>query len=263
MRVFVNLTIVLNAIVLRAQFGSPYTSLDTARVQIIYSLKYQADSMNPSYYIRQEDMVLFVGKRMSKFLSINHYSGDSIARRFSSPEAFVAYFNANPNAHRPVIIYQIYTNYPAGKLTVSEHLIGNTFLYEEDRPVCRWQLSGETQYMHGRNAQMATCQYGGRQWIAWFTPEIPIFDGPNKFDGLPGLILKVYDAKGHYSFDFVSIRIPARNIVIDLEQKDYIRCSRTDFFNARARNQTEVQRRLREMGAGENTIIEVYRRVAS
>ena len=31
----------------------------------------------------------------------------------------------------------------------------------------------------------------GRKWTAWFSPEIPIQDGPYKFRGLPGLIVKI------------------------------------------------------------------------
>lgn len=33
--------------------------------------------------------------------------------------------------------------------------------------------------------QKATCDFAGRKWIAWFTTEIPIQDGPYKFYGLP------------------------------------------------------------------------------
>lgn len=45
--------------------------------------------------------------------------------------------------------------------------------------------------------------FGGRIWTAWFAPEIKIADGPYKFSGLPGLILKLEDDKGDYRFSFV------------------------------------------------------------
>lgn len=41
---------------------------------------------------------------------------------------------------------------------------------------------------------------GGRQWIAWFTNEIPFQDGPFKFYGLPGLIVKLEDSEDYHKF---------------------------------------------------------------
>jgi len=32
-------------------------------------------------------------------------------------------------------------------------------------------------------------------YVAWYTPEIPISNGPGKFGGLPGLILELHDPK--------------------------------------------------------------------
>jgi GLPGLI family protein len=43
-------------------------------------------------------------------------------------------------------------------------------------------------------AQKATTEFGGRKWTAWFCEEIPLSDGPYKFKGLPGLIVKISDA---------------------------------------------------------------------
>lgn len=37
---------------------------------------------------------------------------------------------------------------------------------------------------------MATTDYHGRKWTVWFTPEIPMQDGPWKFRGLPGVALE-------------------------------------------------------------------------
>lgn len=46
---------------------------------------------------------------------------------------------------------------------------------------------------------------GGRQWIAWFTSEIPLSEGPYKFGGLPGLILEVADSEGDYRYTCIGI----------------------------------------------------------
>lgn len=52
----------------------------------------------------------------------------------------------------------------------------------------------------------ASCTFRGRKWLAWFTPHIPINTGPWKFNGLPGLILKIYDQTGSYSWDCIGIK---------------------------------------------------------
>ena len=52
----------------------------------------------------------------------------------------------------------------------------------------------------------ATMSYGGRNWEAWYTEEIPSSYGPWKFAGLPGLIMKVNDDKGVHTFTAVSFR---------------------------------------------------------
>lgn len=45
---------------------------------------------------------------------------------------------------------------------------------------------------------------GGRDWVAWFTNDIPIQDGPYKFCGLPGLIIKIEDDTKTHKFILVA-----------------------------------------------------------
>jgi GLPGLI family protein len=71
------------------------------------------------------------------------------------------------------------------------------YVYEEN-PNLKWQISSEKEKIGVYNTQKATTEFGGRQWTAWFTPEIPIQDGPYKFSGLPGLIVKIEDAGQNY-----------------------------------------------------------------
>ena len=63
-----------------------------------------------------------------------------------------------------------------------------------------WTLSNEFQKIENYNTQKATTDFGGRIWNAWFTTEIPINDGPYKFFGLPGLIVKIEDSEKEYSW---------------------------------------------------------------
>ena len=74
------------------------------------------------------------------------------------------------------------------------------YTYEEDRKM-DWKILPETVKIGEYEAQKAETTFAGRKWYAWFTQDIPFQDGPYKFKGLPGLIIKVEDANGDYSFD--------------------------------------------------------------
>ena len=74
------------------------------------------------------------------------------------------------------------------------------YTYEEDRKM-DWKILPETVKIGEYEAQKAETTFAGRKWYAWFTQDIPFQDGPYKFKGLPGLIIKVEDSNGDYSFD--------------------------------------------------------------
>ncbi len=66
-----------------------------------------------------------------------------------------------------------------------------------------WTILPETKNIEGFKAQKATTQFGGRNWIAWFTNDIQLQDGPYKFCGLPGLILNIEDEDETHIFKLV------------------------------------------------------------
>ena len=85
--------------------------------------------------------------------------------------------------------------------------------YAEPLPKQQWTLKDEQQVIHGYRCQKATCHWRGRDYEAWFTTEIPIQRGPWKFGGLPGLIVKISDAKKEYNFELVKLERTPRPIL--------------------------------------------------
>lgn len=69
-----------------------------------------------------------------------------------------------------------------------------------------WNILPETKTQNNYNMQKAITNFGGRNWIAWFSKDIPINQGPFKFQGLPGLIFQIEDEKKHFSFNLVEIK---------------------------------------------------------
>lgn len=56
----------------------------------------------------------------------------------------------------------------------------------------QWEIKSESKKILNYNCQLARGKLRGRVYSAYFTTEIPIKNGPHKFDGLPGLILEVF-----------------------------------------------------------------------
>jgi len=73
----------------------------------------------------------------------------------------------------------------------------------------QWKITDSIKISDHFQLQKATTQFGGRNWIAWFTKDIPMPYGPYKFNGLPGLIMELYDTRKDYCFKVIkSEKIP-------------------------------------------------------
>lgn len=89
-----------------------------------------------------------------------------------------------------------------GKGQSVERLVDKMYLITEDLPVIKWEIIDESKEIEGFIAQKAITHFKGRDYIAWFTSDIPFQFGPWKLHGLPGLILEAYDKKNEIIFTF-------------------------------------------------------------
>lgn len=81
----------------------------------------------------------------------------------------------------------------------------NYYKFETNDKI-NWHIKSVVQKKGRWNAQLATAQYGGRLWEAWFTKEIAIPEGPYKFTGLPGLIIELKDSEDTFIFELIEIQ---------------------------------------------------------
>ncbi|MDE5969645.1 MAG: GLPGLI family protein [Muribaculaceae bacterium] len=93
--------------------------------------------------------------------------------------------------------------------------------YTEELQTPEWTITDSAKTILGYECFKATTDFKGRHWIAWFTPEIPISDGPWKLHGLPGLILEANDIHHDYEFDAKGIRTSGLGKVGYMEYDDY------------------------------------------
>jgi GLPGLI family protein len=92
----------------------------------------------------------------------------------------------------------------SGRLTVLDRVGGEYYSYPDTIEI-DWTLSEETRTIIGYHCLKAVADFRGHQWIAWFSPEIPLPLAPWKLCGLPGLILEAYDSQSHYRYEAVGL----------------------------------------------------------
>ncbi|MEO7215804.1 GLPGLI family protein [Mucilaginibacter sp.] len=84
------------------------------------------------------------------------------------------------------------------------------FIINEKMAELNWSITKETKKIGSYTCQKATCSFRGRDYEAWFTPDIPVSAGPWKLWGLPGLIIQAYDTNREFKFLLTSISIPPK-----------------------------------------------------
>ena len=200
------------------------TELGEATLEITYDYNYVTDTLDRAKS-KSDVMILQVGGSVSKFYSYNTFRADSLAAGAVSVDAVLA----DIGRYRGGENWVVYKNYPAGRLTLTDKIGTEHYLVEEEFAPWQWQVFDETRTIEGYTVQRAECDFRGRRWIAWFTAEIPLSEGPWKLSGLPGLILEAADSRGDHSFTLSGLRAVSDGMVTWPEHQ-YLKASRTDYL---------------------------------
>lgn len=161
---------------------------------------YQSDSTD--VYSKQiEEMLLFTNNKESIFLSRNGFERDSMLFELrNNPQLTLDAVDIS-KFPKTNFNQKIIKDYTKDDFVVYDKIYNDKFKYEESKKNISWKITSKTKIINGFKCQKATTTYAGRNYEAWFSNEIPITDGPFKFYGLPGLIIKVADTKSHYVFE--------------------------------------------------------------
>ena len=166
--------------------------------RFIYQVTMKPDSTDRNT-IKLEIAHLDISGVKSIFYGENRMKRDSIMGRMRQTGSF-NFDRTQMQTLKSNLDFIIEKDYKTGKKLYQSRIIRDQYAYEEDRPM-NWKILLETATIGEYKTQKAETKFAGRTWYAWFTTEIPFQDGPYKFSGLPGLIVKVEDSKGDYSFD--------------------------------------------------------------
>ena len=169
--------------------------------RFVYQVTTTPDSTNTDSR-KSELAYLDTNGKQSYFYAENTLKRDSIMERMRATKSFDRSQMENLRSN-----LQFFIEKDLGKQSLLyKSRIGRDQYSYNETPAFPWKILPETIKIGEYNTQKAEVVYGGRTWYAWFTQEIPLQDGPYKFSGLPGLIVKVQDAKGDYSFDLMQTK---------------------------------------------------------
>lgn len=115
-----------------------------------------------------------------------------------------------------------YKNFIDGK-RFSRTLFSKYNLKDENYTI-PWKIEKSFKTILGYNCQKATGSYRGRDYICYFTEDIPIQSGPHTFDGLPGLVLEVMSLDKAIVFKAITIEETNEKTYnpFDQDKKEYI-----------------------------------------
>lgn len=183
-------------IILFAFMGSVNTFSQSYK--IIYDFKWRTEKGSKEY--NSELTALIKNNEASYFESLAKFKYDSLktvlvkqgSRSFSSPE------------EKWKLQALISKNFKS-QTTVSEENFFDKVYFTSYTCKPNWKIHQEKSRLFNYTVQKAETDFGGRKWIAWFTNEVPVNDGPYKFFGLPGLILKISDSEENFIFEIKGI----------------------------------------------------------
>lgn len=170
-----------------------------------YEYKFIPDSTNISD-VKTEIMNLDVTAEGSKFYSYTVYNSDSIMKvDLEKQLSATGAINIKSDMRKGLVQYSISKKYPKYEVFLHNRILSDFYKVSDERPI-EWKISSEKQKIGEWVTQKAETDFAGRHWIAWFTTDIPIQDGPYKFHGLPGLIVRLEDQTKSHLFNLQGVK---------------------------------------------------------
>ena len=232
MKIIIHKTIYLTVLIL--YFSMFIQSQEKSRYKCAYEVSVQRDTITQKTFPK-DTYIVQVGKYITKGFFYRSFYYDSLynvskylhnqVRQLELTEA--GKLKGDSQAFKDKIAQFFlyfrsihYKDYQKNEMIILENIaISNRFVFTDELQPQDWEIQTDTMTILGYHSQKATCHYRGRDWIAWFTSEIPISEGPWKFYGLPGLITKVADDKEHYSFTLTGFQEIEESIDTDIPKR--------------------------------------------
>lgn len=190
--------------------------IDYSKVVIKYTFKFKNYTSQAKQY--EDERVVQVGSNVVKDYSeiIFHY--DSLSTEDTKKGHLTSH--NNPYDTYPCEFFYFYKE---KKRTEKYRLMlaAGTLCYQSKVIDMVWDFSsGDSENLLGYKCNKATTTYSGRKYTAWYTTDVPVHYGPYKFSGLPGMIVKIEESTGMYSWELSSVKTKREEIFMDTYESE-------------------------------------------
>ncbi len=185
--------------------ATPLFAQEPAIAHINYAFSHIRDTTERDRPYK-ENMLLIVGKNASLYTSedrINQLERmtEFIKQQTAANGGTLSNIVMQKGMIRTVSLTDFYFFANERKLVTIENM-REKFRIDEDTAPIKWKIAKDTANFSGIHCQKAMANFKGRNWIAWFAPDLPFASGPWKLNGLPGLIIEAYDERKDIQFNF-------------------------------------------------------------
>lgn len=240
-----NIRFIIFSIFLATLFTVSAKNMEYPRAEIKVGYTYHETFVRGSDGIKKRNIqfVLLANQNHSKFYSPATEFKDSLQ---STPQgravnkqllnnAIKRYAETKDESALSSIVYRtflyIFRSIPDNEMTVYDRAGSVEYgYYTEPLGELQWEIGDSTKTVLGYECMMATADYHGRQWTAWFTPEIPLQEGPWKLTGLPGLILEASESTGQHGFEATGIESSYQEMFPVYSHRQYDKISRIEML---------------------------------
>ncbi len=223
--------LIIFSLIFSSAFAQNKEIEDQFKYKAIYELTYAPDSTDINE-LKTEDFNLFLGNKVSIFASRGRTMSDSLKINLQGRDIGSMDFEERAKRTKTEFESVIYKGFPEEKISYSYKILRDNLRYEEDLNQFSWEILPENKLIEGYQAQKATTTFAGRNYIAWFTSEIPISEGPYKFNGLPGLILEISDVQNHYNYKLKSFEKFKNPASVELKVSHFIKSDKKEILES-------------------------------
>lgn len=216
--------------------------VDTANIRVTYQFSQQALEENETIIIT-DTMTLEIGKIWSIYYDQIKINRDSmrLADFEKNPPKSIA-LSSKQDALQARLeakneVYDTYDDSQGESMLIFKNRKDNEIITFDKGPIegidtptnfkliegvlpPKWEITQDTCSILGYPCYKASTFFQGKRFIAWFTPEVPLNEGPWRLYGLPGLILKAEDNNHLFEMKAIGLKkIEPKNISFPSDKK--------------------------------------------
>jgi GLPGLI family protein len=217
-----------------ASFCTLFGQNTKSDMEVIYKMKFIADSLKKDNVTYVDNLTLLFNNEISIYYSQEakdyyDYLNKGISK-MQGGKISLGTLPPYPKSKGSV--------YKSGDIITATLPVGK-YLYSFEEPKLNWTLLEDRTEINGIKCSLAkTKSDTGDTFFAWYTSEYPVSEGPFRFKGLPGLIVKVYNANNTIEIETVQIKKVEKEIepffnksALKIKNKEAFLKARNEYFD--------------------------------